>query len=56
MVILYRPSTNKIIKIIEGNFLNQHDVDIIDDKEFQFIIIMFLLTLKTREMLQTVKL
>jgi len=32
MVILYRPSTNKIIKIIEGNFFNQHDVDIIDDK------------------------
>ena len=32
MVILYRPSTNKIIKIIEGEFYNQHDVDIIDDK------------------------
>ena len=32
MVILYRPETNKIIKIIEGSFLNQHDVDILDDK------------------------
>jgi len=32
MVILYRPETNKIIKIIEGGFLNQHDVDILDDK------------------------
>ena len=31
MVILYRPSTNKIIKIIEGDFYNQHDVDILDD-------------------------
>ena len=32
-VILYRPSTNKIIKIISGPFSNQHDVDIISDKE-----------------------
>ena len=32
MVILYRPSINKIIKIIEGPFYNQHDVDILDDK------------------------
>ena len=31
MIILYRPSTNKIIKIIEGEFYNQHDVDIIDE-------------------------
>ncbi len=30
MVMLYRPSTNKIIKIIEGEFYNQHDVDILD--------------------------
>jgi hypothetical protein len=32
MIILYRPETNKIIKIIEGGFLQQHDVDILDDK------------------------
>ena len=32
MIVLYRPSTNKIIKIIEGEFYNQHDVDILDDK------------------------
>ena len=32
MIILYRPETNKIIKIIEGGFFNQHDVDILDDK------------------------
>jgi len=32
MIILYRPETNKIIKIIEGGFLNQHDIDILDDK------------------------
>ena len=30
-VILYRPSINKIIKIIEGEFYNQHDVDILDE-------------------------
>ncbi len=33
MIILYRPSTNKIIKIIEGHFYNQHDVDIIDESK-----------------------
>lgn len=33
MVILYRPSTNKIIKIIEGHFYHQHDVDIIDESK-----------------------
>ena len=32
MIILYRPETNKIIKIIEGGFSQQHDVDILDDK------------------------
>ena len=32
-VILYRPSTNKIIEIISGPFSNQHDVDIISDKQ-----------------------
>ncbi len=34
MIILYRPETNKIIKIIEGgfSFSQQHDVDILDDK------------------------
>ncbi len=31
MIILYRPSSNKIIKIIQGPFINQHDVDIIDE-------------------------
>ena len=32
IVILYRPENNKILKIIEGGFFNQHDVDIIDEK------------------------
>ena len=32
MIMLYRPSTNKIVRIIEGNFFNQHDIDILDDK------------------------
>lgn len=32
-ILLYRPSENKIIKIISGPFLYQHDVDIISDKE-----------------------
>ena len=31
-IILYRPSNNKIIKVIRGFFKNQHDVDIIDDR------------------------
>ncbi len=33
MIILYRPSTNKIISSITGPFSNQHDVDIISDNE-----------------------
>jgi hypothetical protein len=30
-IIHYRPSTNKVIKIIEGPFVNQHDVDFLND-------------------------
>ena len=30
MVVLYRPSTNEVIRTIYGPFANQHDVDIID--------------------------
>jgi len=33
LVLLYRPETNKIIHLLYGPFLNQHDVDIISDKE-----------------------
>lgn len=33
MIVLYRPSTNKVIKTIFGPFFRQHDVDIISDKE-----------------------
>lgn len=33
MIILYRPSEEKIIEIITGPFINQHDVDIISEKE-----------------------
>lgn len=32
MVLLYRPSTNKIIKKLEGKFFNQHDVDILKNE------------------------
>ena len=32
LVILYRPETNKIIKVIEGAIYKQHDVDILDQK------------------------
>jgi len=28
LIILYRPETNKILRLIQGPFLNQHDVDI----------------------------
>jgi hypothetical protein len=31
MVMHYRPSTNKVINVIEGPFASQHDVDILDD-------------------------
>lgn len=30
-IMLYRPSTNKIIKVENGRFVHQHDVDIIND-------------------------
>lgn len=33
LVILYRPSTNKIIRLIFGEFINQHDVDIVSDSQ-----------------------
>lgn len=33
MILQYRPSTNQIIHIIQGGFMNQHDVDIISDHE-----------------------
>jgi hypothetical protein len=30
-ILLYRPSTGKVLKVINGKFLNQHDVDILTD-------------------------
>ncbi len=33
LIIHYRPATNKIIRLIYGPFLRQHDVDIISDRE-----------------------
>ncbi len=33
MIILYRPSTNKLIKVLHGPFFNQHDVDVLNDHE-----------------------
>jgi hypothetical protein len=33
LVLLYRPSTNKILRLIYGPFINQHDIDVISDKE-----------------------
>ena len=35
-IILYRPSTNKVINYITGPFAQQHDVDIISKKEISF--------------------
>lgn len=32
LVMLYRPSSNKILRLIFGPFLSQHDVDVLDDK------------------------
>ena len=31
LIVLYRPSSNKILKVIRGPFFQQHDVDIISD-------------------------
>ena len=31
MIILYRPSTNKVIRLIQGPFINAHDVDVRSD-------------------------
>lgn len=31
LVILYRPATNKILRIISGPFINQHDADVLED-------------------------
>lgn len=36
LVIHYRPSTNKVIDIIEGPFSSQHDVDILNDSTLVF--------------------
>lgn len=33
LVIHYRPGSNKIVRLINGPFLNQHDVDVISDTE-----------------------
>ncbi len=33
IIILFRPNTNKIIRIISGPFFQQHDVDILSEKE-----------------------
>ena len=29
-IVLYRPQTNAVLRVIQGGFLNQHDVDILD--------------------------
>jgi hypothetical protein len=33
VILLYRPSTNKIIRLIFGDFINQHDVDVYSENE-----------------------
>ena len=33
LILLYRPSSNKIVRLIYGPFLHQHDVDIISETE-----------------------
>lgn len=36
MIILYRPSNNKVIEMIKGPFYMQHDVDILDNERIIF--------------------
>jgi hypothetical protein len=33
LIILYRPETNKILRLIQGPFLSQHDVDIVSESK-----------------------
>ncbi|MEO9966067.1 MAG: arylsulfotransferase family protein [Reichenbachiella sp.] len=33
MILLYRPATNKILRVVQGPFINQHDVDILSDNK-----------------------
>ena len=33
MIVLFRPTTNKILNVIQGPFNMQHDIDIISDEE-----------------------
>ena len=33
LILIYRPSSNKIVRIIQGPFISQHDVDILSDHE-----------------------
>jgi hypothetical protein len=35
-ILHYRPSTNKVIKVIEGPFFSQHDVDFLNDTSLVF--------------------
>ncbi len=35
-IIHYRPSTNKVIRLLEGNFYSQHDVDFLNDSTIYF--------------------
>ncbi len=37
IILLYRPSTNKVLQILNGPFSNQHDVDIISDHQISFL-------------------
>lgn len=32
-IVLYRPASNKILKIVQGKFLYQHDVDVLNENE-----------------------
>ena len=36
MIVLFRPTTNKILNVIQGPFNMQHDIDIISDEEIMF--------------------
>lgn len=36
LIIQYRPSSNKVIRVIEGPFISQHDVDFYDEQNLVF--------------------
>ena len=53
MIMQYRPKNNKIINMITGPFINQHDVDVISKKEIPLLIIIYII-IKDLELMEEI--